>query len=759
VVRLKHLPDEADSSDIRKFFKKIDIPDGGVRILGGEKGVVYITVSSDEDLKRTLERDGKKLHPAAPEAKSKRVKISESSSREMQRAIEEIVHGPDVARQMRRERERAVTPPAPGDVYVELADMPQDTGLKEIVNFFTGLQVTQVKLVGGGIAYVQFKNVDLKQEALTYDLRFMSSKFVHVRHLLESIWDGCQVPSIKNSKKKPESVKVATSVKGIADSSVKEKKPTEKAKTGACVQVSGLSKEVNKKMVVHEIFKGYKITNYGLYIETENSICTGKCYIEFVSPDIRTSAVKTSLTSRHKIKVSNISHDEMETKVRQHRKFLKQSEFLKRQAAKERQSASEEQFKGLVEKVREKMVAKDATPERDRVDDMDMNESSSEAEGQTPEPGLTSFYGDYTETPFDSKPSEVISVQSTPEKSPIEIASNSDEDDESHDENGFKKVKPVEKFKPKKKIQMNLKKKDPQSVLSRLEREEKKKIPSPQPEPDSTTKMESETSEEETSMPFNPMQVMMMQQMMMHMTQQPPVTPYSSQPITPSNTWEAPPPIKKLKFENEPHNYTSYRPPVPATVVPPPPPATQYHQNKPSTFDGRIQQPPPRGHFPGQQATPRAPFDQRPRFDHQNHHRGGGAGQHNRGAARGNSYRPPPRMHQGGGWKEEETVKSERLPPPSQNFNQRGSGGHRGQRGNFGQASRGHFAPRGQFPPPRGPPGGAPFAGGPRGGGPSRGGFRPRGVGHGPPRGGGGGRGFHRGGSRGRGGGPPPPGR
>ena len=55
----------------------------------------------------------------------------------------------------------------------------KDTGLKEIVNFFNGLQVTQVKLVGGGIAYVQFKNVDLKQEALTYDLRFMSSKFVH----------------------------------------------------------------------------------------------------------------------------------------------------------------------------------------------------------------------------------------------------------------------------------------------------------------------------------------------------------------------------------------------------------------------------------------------------------------------------------------------------------------------------------------------------------------------------------------------------
>lgn len=89
---------------------------------------------------------------------------------------------------------------------------------------------------------------------------------------------------------------------------------------------------------------------------------------------------------------------------------------------------------------------------------------------------MTSFYGDYTETRFDAKPTEVISVQSTPEKSPIEIASNvsykiiiyfyrniqSEEDDDDHDENGFKKVKPVEKFKPKKKIQMNLKKKDPE---------------------------------------------------------------------------------------------------------------------------------------------------------------------------------------------------------------------------------------------------------------------------------------------------------
>ena len=112
VIRLKHLPDEADSGDIRRFFKKVQIPEGGVRILGGEKGIVYITLASEigmilrtvivdhililwfSDLKKALERDGKKLSQDG--GKSKCVKVTESSQREMQRAIDEIVPGPDV---------------------------------------------------------------------------------------------------------------------------------------------------------------------------------------------------------------------------------------------------------------------------------------------------------------------------------------------------------------------------------------------------------------------------------------------------------------------------------------------------------------------------------------------------------------------------------------------------------------------------------------------------------------------------------------
>jgi hypothetical protein len=79
---------------------------------------------------------------------------------------------------MRRERERLITPPPPGDVFIQLVEIPVGIGLKEIAGFFEKLTVTQVKLVGDGVAYVQFKDVDMKQEALTFDRRFLSTKFV-----------------------------------------------------------------------------------------------------------------------------------------------------------------------------------------------------------------------------------------------------------------------------------------------------------------------------------------------------------------------------------------------------------------------------------------------------------------------------------------------------------------------------------------------------------------------------------------------------
>ena len=60
VIRLKHLPDEADSGDIRRFFKKVQIPEGGVRILGGEKGIVYITLATETGINSVIAWKSKK---------------------------------------------------------------------------------------------------------------------------------------------------------------------------------------------------------------------------------------------------------------------------------------------------------------------------------------------------------------------------------------------------------------------------------------------------------------------------------------------------------------------------------------------------------------------------------------------------------------------------------------------------------------------------------------------------------------------------
>jgi hypothetical protein len=40
--------------DIRQFFKGLNIPPGGVHIIGGEKGDAFIAFVSDEDARRAM---------------------------------------------------------------------------------------------------------------------------------------------------------------------------------------------------------------------------------------------------------------------------------------------------------------------------------------------------------------------------------------------------------------------------------------------------------------------------------------------------------------------------------------------------------------------------------------------------------------------------------------------------------------------------------------------------------------------------------
>lgn len=42
IIRLQNLPWSANASDIRQFFKGLQIPEGGVHIVGGEDGDAFI---------------------------------------------------------------------------------------------------------------------------------------------------------------------------------------------------------------------------------------------------------------------------------------------------------------------------------------------------------------------------------------------------------------------------------------------------------------------------------------------------------------------------------------------------------------------------------------------------------------------------------------------------------------------------------------------------------------------------------------------
>ncbi|RWS12335.1 RNA-binding-like protein 2 [Dinothrombium tinctorium] len=82
IIRLQNLPWEANSLDIRRFFQGLSIPDGGVHIVGGEKGDAFIAFASDEDARQAMGRDGGVIKDA-------RVKLLLSSRSEMQKVIEQ----------------------------------------------------------------------------------------------------------------------------------------------------------------------------------------------------------------------------------------------------------------------------------------------------------------------------------------------------------------------------------------------------------------------------------------------------------------------------------------------------------------------------------------------------------------------------------------------------------------------------------------------------------------------------------------------
>ncbi|KAF2981847.1 hypothetical protein EK904_011801 [Melospiza melodia maxima] len=81
VIRLQGLPVVAGPPDIRRFFLGLNIPDGGVHIIGGEIGEAFIIFATDEDARRAMSCSGGFI-------KDSRIELFLSSKAEMQSTIE-----------------------------------------------------------------------------------------------------------------------------------------------------------------------------------------------------------------------------------------------------------------------------------------------------------------------------------------------------------------------------------------------------------------------------------------------------------------------------------------------------------------------------------------------------------------------------------------------------------------------------------------------------------------------------------------------
>lgn len=213
VIRLQGLRITAGSEDIRKFFTGLEIPDGGVHIIGGEHDEAFILFASDEDARRAMNRSGGCIRGSP-------VELFLSSQTEMQNVLERSTN--IVELEQKREFEenpkcyrRSVEPelgqrsgvrsgatPVPepqdfskaDDFCVFLRGMPFSVTEIDVSNFFDGLVIDEIVLLknrhgfNNGNGLVKFRNSDDVYEALKRDREYIGARYVEVSRASADYW-------------------------------------------------------------------------------------------------------------------------------------------------------------------------------------------------------------------------------------------------------------------------------------------------------------------------------------------------------------------------------------------------------------------------------------------------------------------------------------------------------------------------------------------------------------------------------------------
>ncbi|XP_048363781.1 RNA-binding protein 12B [Sphaerodactylus townsendi] len=245
VIRLQGLPVVAGSADIRRFFSGLNIPDGGVHIIGGEKGEAFIIFATDEDARQGMSFSGRFI-------KDSRIELFLSSKTEMQNIIkvsrkrfdhggretvtgsrragssnsgvgnlsnlvaaikkgigkssygslnemEDDIHS-DGSQNSDTEVSKSTSNQAKKEsfnsdnVYVFLRGMPYSASEDDVINFFSGLQVEGVILLkakdgrpdGNGV--VKFATSSDAMKGVQRNREYMGTRFIEVCPASKGTW-------------------------------------------------------------------------------------------------------------------------------------------------------------------------------------------------------------------------------------------------------------------------------------------------------------------------------------------------------------------------------------------------------------------------------------------------------------------------------------------------------------------------------------------------------------------------------------------
>ncbi|XP_018415692.1 PREDICTED: RNA-binding protein 12B [Nanorana parkeri] len=228
VIRLEGLPVVAGSVDIRHFFSGLNIPDGGVHIIGGKTGKAFIIFATDEDARRAMSRTGGGV-------KNSRVQLFLSSKTEMQNTLEMsrrgnrkhpavppgsdtfgAKKGVDYNKKFdkgiiepgldnsgikhnevytgRYDRREAKPSKEPDDVYVFMYGLPYSATEEEVRKFFSGIDVVEVLFLlrpnglRNGNGLVKFGSAKDASAALERHNQYIGDRFISLKKTTEEQW-------------------------------------------------------------------------------------------------------------------------------------------------------------------------------------------------------------------------------------------------------------------------------------------------------------------------------------------------------------------------------------------------------------------------------------------------------------------------------------------------------------------------------------------------------------------------------------------